>query len=124
MLIKAGVPITDCAERAASAAGNAVVTDLVKPAAVSAKAGNPVSDGFPPKLPKDFLEIWRVGEETGKLDDVTKRLADGNAEAAEFWFTEFARWLPRLIYCLICLLMIYYIIVNFLKIMSAGLYAF
>ncbi|MHC4172078.1 MAG: type II secretion system F family protein [Planctomycetota bacterium] len=118
MLTKAGVPITDCAERAASATTNAVVTDLVKPAAASAKAGRPVSDGFGSKLPMDFLEIWRVGEETGKLDDVTKRLADDNAEAAEFWFTEFARWLPRVIYCLVCLLMLYYIFVNFSKIMT------
>lgn len=66
----------------------------------------------------DFLEIWRVGEEAGKLDDVTKRLADDNAEAAEFWFNEFARWLPRVIYALVALLMIYYIFVNFSKIMT------
>jgi type IV pilus assembly protein PilC len=118
MLTKAGIPITDCAESAASAAANAVVTDLVKPAAASAKAGRPVSDGFGSKLPMDFLEIWRVGEETGKLDDVTKRLADDNAEAAEFWFTEFARWLPRVIYCLVSLLMLYYIFVNFSKMIS------
>jgi len=118
MLCTAGMPITDCAERAASATTNAVVTDLVKPAAASAKAGQPVSDGFPSKLPMDFLEIWRVGEETGNLDDVTRRLADDNAEAAEFWFTEFARWLPRLVYFLICLLMIYYIFVKFSKLMA------
>ena len=118
MLTKAGVPITDCAESAASAAANAVVTDLVKPAAASAKAGKPVSDGFGSKLPMDFLEIWRVGEESGKLDDVTKRLADDNAETAEFWFNEFARWLPRLIYFLVGLLMIYYILVNFSKVMT------
>jgi type IV pilus assembly protein PilC len=124
MLTKAGIPITDCAERAASAAGNAVVTDLVKPAAASAKAGRPVSDGLPSKLPTDFLEIWRVGEEAGKLDDVTKRLADDNAEAAEFWFSEFARWLPRFIYLLICILMIYFIFVNFSRLMGAGSYAF
>ena len=119
MLTKAGIPITDCAERAAWAASNAVVTDLVKPAAASAKAGRAVSEGFASNLPADFLEIWRVGEETGKLDDVTKRLADDNAEAAEFWFNEFARWLPRLLYCLVSLLMIYYIFVNFSKVMTA-----
>jgi len=118
MLCKAGMPITDCAERAASATANAVVTDLVKPAAASAKAGQLVSDGFPSKLPMDFLEIWRVGEETGNLDDVTRRLADDNAEASEFWFAEFARWLPRLVYFLICLLMIYYIFVNFSKLIA------
>jgi len=109
MLIKAGVPITDCAEKAAAAAGNAVVTDLVKPAVASTKAGRPVSDGLSTELPLDFLDIWRIGEEVGKLDDVTKRLADNNAEAAEFWLNEFARWLPRLVYFLVCLLMIYYI---------------
>ena len=121
MLIKAGVPITDCAEKAAAAAGNAVVTDLVKPAVASTKAGRPVSDGLSTELPLDFLDIWRVGEETGKLDDVTKRLADNNAEAAEFWLNEFARWLPRLVYCLVCLLMIYYIFKGFARIMTGGL---
>lgn len=120
MLIKAGVPITDCAEKAAAAAGNAVVTDLVKPAAASTKAGRPASDGLSTELPLDFLDIWRVGEETGKLDDVTKRLADNNAEAAEFWLNEFARWLPRLVYCLVCLLMIYYIFKGFAMIMTGG----
>ena len=109
MLIKGGVPITDCAEKAAAATGNAVVTDLFRPAVASAKAGQPVSEGFPAKLPMDFLEIWRVGEEAGKLDDVTKRLADNNAEAAEFLFTEFARWLPRVIYFLIAILILYYV---------------
>jgi len=121
MLIKAGVPITDCAEKAAAAAGNAVVTDLVKPAAASTKAGRPASDGLSTELPLDFLDIWRVGEETGKLDDVTKRLADNNAEAAEFWLNEFARWLPRLVYFLVCLLMIYYIFKGFAMVMTGRL---
>ena len=121
MLIKAGVPITDCAEKAAAAAGNAVVTDLVKPAVASTKAGRPVSDGLSTELPLDFLDIWRIGEEVGKLDDVTKRLADNNAEAAEFWLNEFARWLPRLVYCLVCLLMIYYIFKGFAMVMTGGL---
>ena len=121
MLIKAGVPITDCAEKATAATGNAVVTDLVKPAAASTKAGRPVSDGLSTELPLDFLDIWRVGEETGNLDDVTKRLADNNAEAAEFWLNEFARWLPRLVYCLVCLLMIYYVFKGFAMVMTAGL---
>ncbi len=63
-----------------------------------------------PKLPPEFLEPWRIGEETGSLDEVAKRLAEANAEAAEFWFGEFARWLPRVVYFLVCLLMIYYIL--------------
>jgi len=121
MLLKAGLPITDSAEKAAAAAGNAVVADQLRPGAASAKAGSPVSAGFSRQLPTDFLDIWRIGEETGLLDDVTKRLADSNAEAGEFLFTEFARWLPRLVYVLICLLIICFIFRNFAMVMSAGL---
>lgn len=124
VLIKAGVPITDCAEKAAAATGNAVVTDLFKPAVASAKAGRPVSDGFPSKLPLDFLEIWRVGEEIGNLDDITKRLADNNAEDAEFWFNEFARWLPRLVYFFIAILMIYFVFRFYLSIYSQEIMKF
>ena len=118
MLCGAGLPITDCADKAASATTNAVVTDLFKPAAASAKAGNPVSDGFSAKLPPDFVDIWRIGEDTGQLDDVTKRLADNNGQDAEFWLDEFARWFPRLVYALVCLVMIYYIFRNFSMIMT------
>lgn len=124
VLIKAGIPITDCAEKAAAATGNAVITDLFKPAVASAKAGRPVSDGFPSKLPLDFLEIWRVGEEIGNLDDITKRLADNNAEDAEFWFTEFARWLPRLVYFFIAILMIYFVFRFYLSIYSQEIMKF
>jgi type II secretory pathway component PulF len=118
MLCGAGLPITDCAEKAASATTNAVVTDLFRPAAASAKAGNAVSDGFSAKLPPDFVDIWRIGEETGQLDDVTRRLADNNGQDAEFWFDEFARWFPRFVYALVCLVMIYYIFRNFSLIMT------
>ena len=118
MLCKAGLPVTDCAEKAASATTNAILADLFKPAAASAKAGMAVSEGFSSKLPSDFIDIWRVGEETGQLDDVTKRLADNNGEDAEFWLNEFARWFPRLVYALVCLVMIYYIFRNFAMIMT------
>lgn len=118
ILCGAGLPITDCAEKATSATTNAVVTDLFEPAAESARAGSPVSDGFSWKLPPDFVDIWYLGEETGQLDDVTKRLADKNGEEAEFWFNEFARWFPRLVYVLVCLVMIYYIFRNFSMIMT------
>jgi len=121
MLTKAGVPVIDCAEKATAAAGNAIVREQVGPAAASARAGHLVSEGFSPKLPLGFLDIWRIGEETGSLDDVTKRLADNNAESAEFWFKEFARWMPKVVYGLVCLLMIYMIFKLALGVaMSAG----
>ena len=57
--------------------------------------------------------MWRIGEETGTLDKVTRRLAENYAEAAESWLHEFARWMPRFVYGLVCLVMIYYLFQNF-----------
>ena len=113
MLCKAAVPVTDSVGMAASATGNAVVGDLFRPAIESVRAGEPICDGFSSKLPTEFVEIWRAGEETGQLDDVSKRLADNNADAAEFWLDQFARWFPRMVYFGVCLLMICYIFRNF-----------
>jgi type IV pilus assembly protein PilC len=108
-LCKAGVPLSDCIGMAIPSAGNAVVGDLFRPAAERVRAGQPVSEGLSSKLPVELVEMWKVGEETGTLDEVTRRLAHQNAEAAEFWLAEFVRWLPRFVYFLVCLLMIYFV---------------
>jgi len=68
--------------------------------------GQLMSEGFSKKLPLDLVEMWKTGEETGRLDDVSKRLADNYSERAELWFAEFSRWLPRFVYFLICLVLI------------------
>ncbi len=68
-----------------------------------------MSEGFSTKLPFELVEMWKVGEETGQLDDVTKRLANNYSEQADFWFAEFTCWFPRFIYLLICLVLIYMI---------------
>jgi type II secretory pathway component PulF len=112
MLAKAALPVTDCAEKAADSAGNAVVARQVRDGVASVRAGQPVSEGFSSELPAEFFDIWHVGEETGKLEDVTRRLAHNYGQNAEFLFAEFAAWLPRLVYALVCLVIIYYIIKN------------
>jgi len=113
MLCKAGVPVSDCVGMAVSATGNAVVGDMFRPAVEKVRAGESICEGLSPKLPGEIVELWRIGEETGTLDDVTKRLADNNAESAEAWLHEFTRWFPRFVYFLVSLLMIYYIFQNF-----------
>jgi type IV pilus assembly protein PilC len=117
-LCKAGVPLADCIGMARSAAGNAVVGDLFRPAAERIKAGEPMGQALPKKLPVELVEMWKVGEETGTLDEVTRRLAEQSGYAAEFWFAEFARWFPRFVYFLICVLMIYFIFLLFSQIYS------
>jgi len=120
MMTKAGLPITDCAEKAAASTGNVVVAELFKPGAASARAGNPVSAGFSLQLPVEFINIWRIGEQTGELDNVTRRLADNNGQAAEFHFGQVACWFPRVIYVLVAILIIAYIGRNLAIIMGAA----
>lgn len=120
-LCKAGVPLADCVGMAIPSAGNAVVGDLFRPAAERVRAGEPMGGGLSSKLPIELVEMWKVGEETGNLDEVTKRLAQQNTEAAEFWFAEFVRWFPRFVYLLFALLMIYYVFKGYSRIYSFAL---
>jgi type II secretory pathway component PulF len=107
MMTAAGVPITTCAETAAASSGNLVVANLFEGALQSARNGNPLSEGFSEKLPLEFINIWQVGEETGKLDDVTRRLAQSTGQDADFLFARFAEWLPRVVYAVVSALIIY-----------------
>jgi type II secretory pathway component PulF len=81
------------------------VADLFRACTASVKAGNPFSEGLSSRLPPEFIEPWKIGEETGELDQIAKRLADTNAEAAEFWFNQFAFWFPRIVYISLLLAM-------------------
>ena len=106
-LFKAGLPIVQCAQASAEITGNAVVREWLEPGAQSARAGHPVSEGFGPEFPRDFLDVWMVGEESGKLEDAIERLAKIAAEKAEWMITRIAKWLPKLIYGIIAMWLIY-----------------
>ena len=71
--------------------------------------------GFSRKLPLDYLNIWKTGEETGELDKMSGKIAEISGDRAELLFTEFAAWLPRFFYALICL----FIIIQILKLAGA-----
>ncbi len=118
MLSKAGVPMTNSVEMSLSATGNAAVGDMFRPAAERVRAGDTMGRGLSSKLPAELVEMWKVGEETGTLDEVAKRLAQQNTEAAEFLFADFARWFPRFVYWLIALYLIYSIFSGYSRIYS------
>lgn len=105
MLLSAGVPGVRAAEMAVEYTGNAVIAHRLRGAAEAARQGNLFWEGFDPRLPVEFIESWRVGEESGSLDRTTQRLADKYAESAEMLLKEFARWLPRIIYFIIMIMM-------------------
>ena len=109
MMSQAGVPITQCVEKATLATGNAAVARMFEPMAESVRQGQPASTGLSGRLPAELRGIWEVGEESGTLDATTGKLAENYAYAAEFRFQEFVRWLPRIVYALIAMVLIYYI---------------
>ena len=80
------------------------------------KLGEEMSAGFSKLLPSEFIALWEVGEESGELDDSARRLADMHAFNAELRFTAIAQWVPRIIYGIVCMVMIYYILKGFSQI--------
>lgn len=106
MLYKAGVPIAQCATQATELTGNLIIADMFKGASASIEAGNTAYEGLSRKLPLDYLNIWETGEEIGELDKMTGKIAEISGDRAELLLTEFAKWLPRLLYAMICIVMI------------------
>ena len=102
MLFKGGVPITQCAKKASEHTGNAIITNMLAGGAKSALAGSLVSEGFSRRLPQNFINKWQIGEKSGELDNVVGRLAKDSSETAERIFTEVAKWIPILVYWLVC----------------------
>ena len=101
----AGVPAMECASTATSVCANKKVSELVSGGAESVARGSPVSEGFAPGLPAEFVALWATGEESGRLEEMATRLADRMAEDAEFLMAELARWIPRVIYAVIVIQM-------------------
>ncbi len=106
MLYKAGVPIKDCAAQATELTGNLIIADIFQGGAASIAAGNMAYKGFSNRLPLDYLNIWQTGEQIGELDKMVDKIAEIAGDRAELLFTEFAKWLPRLLYALVAVVMI------------------
>jgi type IV pilus assembly protein PilC len=106
MLYKAGLPIKQCAAQATELTGNSIVANMFKGGSESIEAGNMAYEGFSRRLPLDYLNIWQTGEQTGELDRMADKIADISGDRAELLFTEWAKWFPRMIYVMICIVMI------------------
>ncbi|MHC4519391.1 MAG: type II secretion system F family protein [Planctomycetota bacterium] len=98
MLCGAGVPIIETTERATRATGNIVVARQFEGGNASVRAGGMVWEGFSQRLPTEYRQLWQIGEETGELDKIAGKVADLAGDRADLFFTEFSRWLPRIIY--------------------------
>ena len=113
---KAGVPIVECARMATDSVTNLVMRRKLKGASEKVKLGEEMSTGFSKSLPGEFAALWEVGEESGDLDDSARRLADMHAYNAELRFTAIAQWVPRIIYGIVCLVMIHLVFKSYSQI--------
>ncbi|MHC4264634.1 MAG: type II secretion system F family protein [Planctomycetota bacterium] len=106
ILYSAGVPITKCTEISTEATGNTAVAELLKGGIQCCQAGKPISEGFSKNLPSEFLGLWLIGEESGDMDKVAKKMAEYTSEKAEYSLTEIIKWMPRLVYAIMCIMII------------------
>ncbi len=77
-LVSSGVPILQSLDIVADTAGNSVVTKAIKEARTSIKEGESISKPLSksPVFPPMVVQMISVGEETGALDTMLKKIAD------------------------------------------------
>lgn len=122
LLVAAGTGISAALEICARAASNSVYgAEILRCAAFVAK-GNPLSSAMHAgKLwPHEFISAVRIGEESGSLDDTLARLGNQLRDQYSRAIEELAAWIPRLVYGLIALFVIFQIFKLVLGL--AGLY--
>ena len=109
-LYVAGAATEECARQAAIMCGSPTVARLVRGGADAARRGEPVSNGFSPRTPAELVAAWQTGEESGRLEATLSRLSTLYVGQAETRLTEFARWLPRIIYIAVVFYLAYIIL--------------
>ncbi|MBM4028680.1 MAG: hypothetical protein FJ280_25275 [Planctomycetes bacterium] len=101
MLHKAGVPITETAERATRATGNVIVAGQFAGGRDSVRQGGMAWEGYSKRLPAEYRHLWQIGEETGDLDKTATKVAEIAGDRADLFFTAFASGFPKVVYFVI-----------------------
>jgi type IV pilus assembly protein PilC len=106
-MYKGGVPIVESLQQAIEVTGNTITARAFAGTVEHAAVGEAASKGFTRKIPREYIELWKIGEESGELDKMSQKIADLAMDRGEFWLTQFARWVPRFIYGIIVIIMIW-----------------
>ena len=106
MLFKAGIPMSECFAFAPQIVGNGVIAKMFAGGAQFIARGEMPSGGFSRKIPAEYRELWKVGEETGPLEECANKIAEISSDRADLLLQEFARWLPRVVYCGVMMFMV------------------
>ncbi len=121
MMYAAGIPITEVTDRATRATGNEVIARLFAGGTDSVRAGGLAWEGYSKRLPSQYLHLFQIGEETGELDKTAAKVGEIAGDRADLLFTEFARWLPIIIYVIIMIILVMRILGIWQKIYGSAL---
>jgi type IV pilus assembly protein PilC len=111
-LISAGVNIIEAWDLAATASGSPALRRAVenwKPQVVAGRTPAEVLNDCP-KFPEMFANLYAIGEISGKLDDSLRRLYAYYNEEGTRKLHAFAQWTPRLVYCIVAVIIAYKVI--------------
>ena len=111
-LISAGVNIIEAWDLAATASGSPALRRAVenwKPQVVAGRTPAEVLNDCP-KFPEMFANLYASGEISGKLDDSLRRLYAYYNEEGTRKLHAFAQWTPRLVYCIVAVIIAYKVI--------------
>lgn len=108
LLIGAGVPISEAIEICARSLPNGVYREEVERLRGLVREGRPLSDGLAqgPLWPMEFVMVLKTAEVSGDWERAFARLAADMRERYTFAIEQFAEWLPRFVYAIVCLFVI------------------
>ncbi len=100
MQLEAGINVIDSLTAAAGASRSAAMTEVVNATMAEVRTGAQVGPllGRSRIFPDELIRAWRVGEETGRLDQELRRMTEEYEHKALRGIETFSDWLPKLIY--------------------------
>lgn len=120
MQLQSGVNVIDGLLSAAHASRSALVNDAVHRAVPAIRGGAQVGPELSRSsaFPREMMRAFRVGEDTGDLDEELKRMATEFHEQALSRIETVSEWLPRLVYLTIAIYLAFQMVGTYQKVLG------
>ena len=108
MLLQAGIPAFDAMPKAVGIIDNIIIKASFDPVILRLKLQATLTDALATNayIPDESNQHIRAGELSGRLDESIIHYGEMAREEVNSNFEQFAIWLPRIIYGIICIYMI------------------
>jgi type IV pilus assembly protein PilC len=111
-LLSAGVNIIEAWDLAAAASGSPLIKNQVARMKPSVLAGQTPAEALATSsaFPETFVHLYATGEISGQLEESLKRMRGMFQEEASRKLSAFSKWLPKLVYFLVVIMVAWKII--------------